>query len=86
MKIQTPLQTSSASSSASSRTLLAAAALAVLALAGCATTNDSGVPLHPKPDLSAIAPGIPVDPIAALKKPERNKGHWDNERLERKLG
>jgi hypothetical protein len=42
---------------------------AALALAGCATTNDSGVPLHPKPDLSAIAPGTPVDTIAALKKP-----------------
>ena len=42
---------------------------AALALAGCATTNDSGVPLHPKPDLSAIAPGTPVDTIAALNKP-----------------
>jgi len=43
--------------------------LAAAGLAGCATTNDSGVVLHTKPDLSTVAPGTPVDKVAALKKP-----------------
>lgn len=43
--------------------------LAAAGLAGCATTNDSGVVLHTKPDLSTVVPGTPVDKVAALKKP-----------------
>jgi len=43
--------------------------LAAAGLAGCATTNDSGVVLHTKPDLSTVVPGTPVGKVAALKKP-----------------
>jgi len=43
--------------------------LAAAGLAGCATTNDSGVVLHAKPDLSTVVPGTPVEKVAALKKP-----------------
>jgi len=40
-----------------------------LALAGCATVNDSGVSLHRKPDLSAVAPGTLVSQVSGLRKP-----------------
>lgn len=50
---------------------------AVLALTGCATTNDSGVRLLPKPDLSGVAPGTPVDQVAALRKPARKQAVTD---------
>jgi hypothetical protein len=42
---------------------------ALCGLAGCATTNDSGVALHPKPDLSEVAPGTPIKRVAGLKTP-----------------
>jgi hypothetical protein len=49
--------------------LFLAAALAVV-LAGCATTtNDAGVRLYKKPDLSKVAAGTPVAKVAALKNP-----------------
>lgn len=47
--------------------------LAAAGLAGCATTNDSGVVLHTKPDLSTVVPGTPVDKVAALKTPLRKE-------------
>jgi len=45
------------------------AAVAAALLAGCATTNDAGVRLHKKPDLSKVTPGTPIKKVAALKKP-----------------
>lgn len=39
-------------------------------LTGCATVNDSGVPLHKKPDLANIAPGTPVAKVADLRQPD----------------
>ncbi len=44
-----------------------------LALTGCAATNDSGVALHRKPDLSSVSPGTPVAKVPALKKPLRKE-------------
>lgn len=43
--------------------------LAALGLTGCTTTNDSGVVLHRKPDLSAVAPGTPIAKVAELQNP-----------------
>jgi hypothetical protein len=48
--------------------LTCALALGML-LAGCATTNDAGVRLYKKPDLSKVTPGTPVTKVASLKKP-----------------
>jgi hypothetical protein len=55
--------------------------LAAAGLAGCATTNDSGVVLHGKPDLSTVVPGTPIDKVAALKKPLRKEPITDGDRL-----
>ena len=44
-----------------------------LGLVGCATTNDSGVVLHRKPDFSSVVPGTPIEKIADLKKPLRKE-------------
>jgi major membrane immunogen (membrane-anchored lipoprotein) len=56
------------------------AIVSAVLLAGCATTNDSGVRLYKKPDLSGIAPGTPISRVAALRKPiSRNiisDGEW----------
>jgi hypothetical protein len=50
-----------------------AAALAVILVAlfavGCATTNDAGIVLQKRPDLSKVTPGTPVSKVASLKKP-----------------
>ena len=53
--------------------------LAAAALAGCATTNDSGVLLHGKPDLSRVLPGTPIDKVAALKKPLKKEPITDGD-------
>ena len=45
------------------------AALAAMLLGGCATTNDAGVRLYKKPDLSKLVPGTPVNKVSGLKKP-----------------
>jgi hypothetical protein len=50
-----------------SRILLVLSAAA--GLAGCTTTNDSGVVLLRKPDLSTVVPGTPIDKVASLKNP-----------------
>jgi hypothetical protein len=42
---------------------------AAIGLSGCTTTNDSGVVLHRKPELSAVAPGTPIAKVAELKNP-----------------
>jgi len=44
--------------------------LAACLVAGCATVNDSGVPLHKKPDLANISPGTPIAEVADLRKPD----------------
>ena len=46
---------------------------AACGLSGCAATNDSGVPLFPKPDLSGITPGMPINKVASLKKPVKKE-------------
>lgn len=43
--------------------------LAAVALGGCAVTNDSGVELRKKPDLSGVAPGTPVSSVSGLDQP-----------------
>ncbi len=40
-----------------------------LALCSCATTNDAGVRLYKKPDLTKVAPGTPIKKVSGLKNP-----------------
>lgn len=41
----------------------------LLLLIGCATTNDAGVRLYKKPDLSKVTLGTPINKVSSLKKP-----------------
>jgi hypothetical protein len=52
---------------------------AVLGLGGCTATNDSGVTLHRKPDLSGVIPGTPIAQITGLKKPVKKEAMTDGE-------
>jgi len=49
------------------------AAFFLLAVAGCATTNDAGVRLYKKPDLSKVVAGTPVKKVAGLKNPVKRE-------------